>query len=218
MQRDELAVRRVGRRRIELMGGDGCIDTPASHLWLLANHDRQRWVVCSDRHECALRSALLDRAGGDRNQGHDEVSRVGVLLIAGFGQRELPAYATERIQNVSDGHGFAVPRDLRRGLRLGAHGRCHSLPSAWISLSAAEEPHVPAAYMVRGGRSSRQAASMGSMNVHAASTSSARVKSVGSPIMQSSSRRSYASGVSIRNDDMYVKSIATFRRRNPALG
>ena len=56
------------------------------------------------------------------------------------------------------------------------------------------------------------------MNAHAASTSSARVKSVGSPFMQSSSRRSYASGVSTRKDDMYVKSIATFRRRTPALG
>src|ERR1700694_1013194 len=210
MQCDELALRRASRRRIESVCGDGSVDAPASNVRLFAHDDRQGWVVGGDRHADALCSSFVSRAGGDGDQGHDAVSRVRVLLVAGFRQREFPAYAAEGAENVADGHCLAAPRYFWQD-RL-AHGRCHSLPSAWIRLAASGRPHVPAAYIARGGRSSRHAASMGSTNVHAASTSSARVKSVGAPLMQSRSKRSYASGVSTRKEDMEAESLATLRR------
>src|SRR5665213_2248983 len=200
------------------MRGDGGIEAPASHPGLFANDDHQGRVASRDRHAGTLRAAFVGFAGRDPDQGHHAVARVRLLLNARIRQSELPANSAERVQHISDRDTLGVPGRLHRGCGIRAHGRCHSFPSAWINLSAAAGPQEPAAYMDSAGRSSLHAASMGSMNAHAASTSSARVKSVGSPFMQSRSRRAYASGVSTRKDDMYVKSMATFRRRRPALG
>src|SRR5712691_4205406 len=139
-----------------------------------------------------------------------------VVVVRDLCLRELVAEVGEGIEDLRDGDPLAFPCE-RAGRRL-VHGLCHSLPSASSSLAAAGGPHVPAAYICSGGRPSLQAASTGSIRVHAVSTSSARVNRVGSPIMQSSRSRSYASGASTRNEDAYRKSIATLRRRMPAAG
>src|SRR5882672_3647411 len=131
-----------------------------------------------------------------------------MLGLLRFHERELLAYVVERFEHDRHGDVFAAPHDVRLGLDRRAHGRCHSRPSCARSFAAAGGPQVPAAYIASGGLSSR----------HAASTSSARVNRVGSPIMQSSSRRSYASGVSLRNAVMYWKSMVTLRILRPALG
>src|SRR5882762_551672 len=137
-----------------------------------------------------------------------------MLGVLRFFDGELLADVAQRLEHDRHGDVLLAPNDV--GLRL--YGLCHSLPSCDRSFAAAGGPHVPAAYICSGGLSSRHAASIGSMSAHAASTSSARVNRVGSPIMQSSSRRSYASGVSVKKAVMYWKSIVTLRILRPALG
>src|SRR5205823_4952558 len=125
----------------------------------------------------------------DADQSHHAVARVQMLAVPCLLPREPVSNVRQRAEDVGHGHALAVPHRLRVRLH-GAHGRCHSRPSAFSRCAASSGPHVPAGYIARGGRPLRHAFSIGSTSIHAASTSSARVNSVGSPIMQSRSSRS----------------------------
>src|SRR2546426_12685234 len=114
---------------------------------------------------------------------------MGMLVISRLSVSEGVADLGQGGQHVADRHVLAVPLRIRVSDCL-AHGRCHSLPPSWSNCAASGGPHVPAVYVPRGGRPLRQDSSIGSMSALAASTSSARVNSVGSPIMQSTRSRS----------------------------
>src|SRR6266566_5845154 len=137
-----------------------------------------------------------------------------MLRVLSFFEGELSTDVAQRVEHDRHRDVLLAPKNIRFHL----HGLCHSLPSCASSFAAAGGPHVPAAYICSGGLSSRHAASIGSMSAPAASTSSERVNRVGSPSMQSSSRRSYASGASTRKDDAYRKSMLTLRITRPAVG
>src|SRR5207302_2568969 len=124
------------------------------------------------------------------DQRHHAVARVDVLVVTRFGAGEPRADGLERVEDLADGDVLAMPGGLDPRFDGRAHGRCHSLPSAWSSLAAEGGPQVPAGYVSRGGLLLRHDSSIGSISCQAASTSSARVNRVGSPIMQSSSNLS----------------------------
>src|SRR5260370_22392087 len=108
---------------------------------------------------------------------------MGMVVIRDLCLSELVPEVGERVEDLRDGDPLALP--LERAARCRVQGLCHSLPSPSSSLAAACGPHVPPAYICRGGRPSRHAASMGSTTVHAASPPSARVNRVRAPINQS---------------------------------
>ena len=123
------------------MRANGGIHPPGAHVDLFAHDDRHVRVMRRDRDAGALRPSLVRAVGGDRHQRHHAVAGVRMLVVARLGVGKLLADAAERAQHVPDRHGLAVPRHVRR--RHGSHGLCHSLPSAWTSLSASGGPHVP---------------------------------------------------------------------------
>src|SRR5207248_9818845 len=213
----EIAFDRARQRGSPDVGRDPRIEVTSPDGGLLPDHDRLGRMLQRDRPGGSLGHLCLRVGGRDPDQGHHAVARVEVLIVPRLGAGELVPDLPEGVQHIGHPHPLSVPYRLRV-LLGGAHGRCHSLPSAFSSCVAGWGPQVPAAYVASGGRPLRHAFSIGSTSVHAASTSSARVNSVGSPIMQSSSNRSYASGASTRNDVTYWKSIVTLRMRSPALG
>src|SRR5258708_9001362 len=111
---------------------------------------------------------------------------MGMVVVRHLRLRELVPEVGERVEDLRDGDALALPFERARRRLVRVQGLCHSLPSASSSLAAAGGPHVPAAYICRGGRPSGHAASIGATSGPAASTSSARLNRVWSPILHPS--------------------------------
>src|SRR5215472_9129133 len=191
------------------------VKRPALLAAVHVQQDRPHWVCVRQlgQHPVdGVRTLLL--ANRDDEIEH-AVARVWLVFCRRGGLAQLRSQPDKLIDDCLQVCVSRLPVARADAVRLeerdGAYGLCHDRPSCVISRSAPGGPHVPAEYVSRGGWPWRQTASMPSISFHAASTSSERVKSVGSPSMQSRSSRSYASGASTRNADAYRKSMLTLR-------
>src|SRR5258708_13776972 len=106
---------------------------------------------------------------------------MGMVVVRHLRLRELVPEVGERVEDLRDGDALALPFERARGRRVRVHGLCHSLPSPSSNLAAACGPHVPAAYICRGGRPSRHAAPVGTPTAHPPPPPPAPVTSLGSP-------------------------------------